>query len=154
MGVDSVAPPIYRGLSQFVGRYDALVCDVWGVIHDGVRAYDQACEALSRFRRDVGPVVLLSNAPRVLRDVIAQFERLGVPKDCYDAIITSGMAAREDLAQRSASGNVALFHLGPDRDRGVFEGLSVTLTEARHASLVLCTGLFNDDLETPDDYKM
>ena len=146
-------PPLYDGLSQLTGRYDALICDVWGVLHDGVHAYRDSCDTLTRFRNEVGPVVLLSNAPRVLRDVKIQFERLGVPEECYDAIITSGMAARDDLARRAEAGSVALFHLGPERDRGVFEGLPVALTDLQHASVVLCTGLFNDDVETPDDYQ-
>lgn len=146
-------PPLYEGLSQLTDHYDALICDVWGVVHDGLRAYRESCDALARFRNEVGPVVLLSNAPRVLRDVKVQFERLGVPEACYDTIITSGMAARDDLARRTATGTVALFHLGPERDRGVFEGLTVALTNLQSASVVLCTGLFNDDVETPDDYQ-
>jgi len=146
-------PPLYDGLSQLTGRYDALICDVWGVVHDGVHAYRESCDALTRFRNEVGPVVLLSNAPRVLRDVKMQFERLAVPEECYDAIITSGMAARDDLARRAATGQVALFHLGPERDRGIYEGLPVALSDLQHASVVLCTGLFNDDVETPDDYQ-
>ena len=152
MGEMTTPPPLYDGLSQLAGHYDGLICDVWGVVHDGVRAYAESCGALKRFRNEVGPVVLLSNAPRVLRDVKMQFERLGVPEECYDAIVTSGMAARDDLARRAATEKVALFHLGPERDRGVFEGLPVALTDLQHASVVLCTGLFNDDVETPDDY--
>ena len=153
VGEMTTPSPLYDGLLQLSGHYDALICDVWGVVHDGVRAYRESCDALTRFRNEIGPVVLLSNAPRVLRDVKMQFERLGVPEECYDAIITSGMAARDDLARRAAKEKVALFHLGPERDRGVFEGLPVALTDLQHASVVLCTGLFNDDVETPDDYR-
>ena len=145
--------PIYSGLSQLAGQYGGLICDVWGVVHDGLRAREESCAALARYRREAGPVVLLSNAPRVLQDVLAQFGRLGVPENCYDAIVTSGMAAREDLTRRAKMGPVSLFHLGPERDRGVFENLPITMSDVPKASVVLCTGLFDDDVETPSDYQ-
>jgi HAD superfamily hydrolase (TIGR01459 family) len=97
--------------------------------------------------------VLLSNAPRSVRDLKTQFARLGVPDNCYDEIITSGVAARQDLTDRSAAGELPIYHLGPERDRGVFEGLPVVCTDAGNAAVVLCTGLFDDDVETPGDYK-
>jgi HAD superfamily hydrolase (TIGR01459 family) len=147
------APPILSGLREIADRYDALVCDVWGVVHDGLRAHAPCCEALRRFRAGNGPVVLLSNAPRPVRDVKLQFARLGVPHDCYDAIMTSGVAAREGLAERARSRELAMFHLGPDRDRGIFEGLPVACTDVACASVVLCTGLFDDTVETPGHYK-
>jgi HAD superfamily hydrolase (TIGR01459 family) len=140
------------GLREIAGRYDSLICDVWGVIHNGVHVYDGAVDALRRFRSAHGPVVLLSNAPRPAAAIEAQFARLGVPTDCYDAIQTSGAATRDDLALRADSGRLALFHLGPERDRGLFEGLPVQLVDEVDAELVVCTGPFNDETETPDDY--
>jgi HAD superfamily hydrolase (TIGR01459 family) len=145
--------PILHGLREIAERYDALVCDVWGVVHNGAQAHLDSCDALRRFRRLHGPVALLTNAPRPLGDLLLQFERLGVPSDCYDEIVTSGMATRADLAQRAEGCAVSLFHLGPERDRGVFDGLPIACTKAADASLVLCTGLFDDETETPDDYK-
>jgi ribonucleotide monophosphatase NagD (HAD superfamily) len=107
------------GLSQIAGEYDALVCDVWGVLHDGRKALEPACEALKVFRREFGPVVLLTNAPRPAKDVEELFvNKYGIPLDCYDAIVTSGLATRDDLAERSKSQALAMLHLGPDRDRG------------------------------------
>jgi HAD superfamily hydrolase (TIGR01459 family) len=147
------APPILSGLREIADDYGALVCDVWGVVHNGLHAYESSCDALRRFRNGNGPVVLLSNAPRRVQDVKLQFARLGVPEDCYDAIVTSGVAARVDLAGRAGSGKLAMFHLGPERDRGIFEGLPIACTDVAHASVVLCTGLFDDDVETPDHYK-
>jgi HAD superfamily hydrolase (TIGR01459 family) len=146
------APPILSGLRELADSYDALVCDVWGVVHNGLHAHAASCDALKRFRRN-GPVVLLSNAPRPVRDMKLQLERLGVPDDCYDAIVTSGVAAREDLARQAVAGKLAMFHLGPERDRGIFEGLPIACTEVAQASIVLCTGLFDDEIETPDHYK-
>ncbi|MBI1330417.1 MAG: TIGR01459 family HAD-type hydrolase [Alphaproteobacteria bacterium] len=145
-------PQILPGLSAIAGDYDALICDVWGVIHNGKTPYPAACEALRRFRETRGKVVLLTNAPRPPGDIVTMFDRLGVPHDCYDSIVTSGFAAREDMEKRIASGLRAFYHLGPDRDRGVFEGLAAVATDVTQADVVLCTGLFNDETEAPDDY--
>ena len=147
------SPTILSGLHEIAHDYDALVCDVWGVIHNGTTVHARAVEALRSFRNSFGPVVLLSNAPRPVDALKEQFARLGVPKDCYDAIMTSGAASRADLVERTKGGRLAIYHLGPERDRGVFEGLDVVCVAPEEASVVLCTGLFDDDRETPDDYR-
>ncbi len=146
-------PVIANGLGDIAPGHDALICDVWGVVHNGTRVHAPAVEALRRFRRECGPVVLLSNAPRTVDSLKEQFAKLGVPEDCYDAIVTSGSAARADLSARASAGKLAIFHLGPERDRNVYEGLAVELVEPEEAEVVLCTGLFDDDTETPDDYR-
>jgi HAD superfamily hydrolase (TIGR01459 family) len=143
-------PQILSGLREIASDYDALVCDVWGVLHDGQAARQEAVDALRQFRRTRGRVVLLSNAPRPKRDVEAMFGRLGVALDCYDEIVTSGIATRADLETRKPS---RMFHLGPERDRGIFEGLGIELTDIGEAEIVLNSGLFDDDVETPADYK-
>jgi HAD superfamily hydrolase (TIGR01459 family) len=145
-------PRILSGLREIAPDHDALISDVWGVLHEGTHAKPAATEALARFRAEFGPVVLLSNAPRPVSAVVEQFAKLGVPKTCYDAIVTSGEAARTDLAIRAGASRLAIFHLGPERDRGLFEGLPVDCVEVAEAKVVLCTGLFDDDVETPDDY--
>jgi len=149
----SSSPQILSGFREIAAQYDALVCDVWGVLHNGVKAFAPACDALKRFRAEQGPVVLLSNAPRPEADLKAQFAKFGVPHDCYDAIVTSGIAARADLAGRAEKGRVRMYHLGPERDRGVFEGLAVDCVDLQDSEVALCTGLFDDDVETPDDYS-
>ncbi|HXC54561.1 MAG TPA: TIGR01459 family HAD-type hydrolase [Rhizomicrobium sp.] len=146
-------PRLLTGLSQIAADYDTLICDVWGVLHDGATAHAPACAALKKFRDGHGRVVLLSNAPRPAGDLEEQFLRFGVPLDCYDTIVTSGAAAREDLARRAARGGLAMHHLGPARDRSVFAGLDVTLSDVAGAEIVLCTGPYNDEVEGPDDYK-
>lgn len=148
------SPRILSGLHEIAPGHDALICDVWGVLHNGARIYADAVDALVRFRAAFGPVVLLSNAPRPVGDIEEQFAKLGVPKDCYDAIVTSGVAARDDLAARAAGTKLSLYHLGPERDRGVFQGLPMEQVEKpEDANIVLCTGLFDDDVETPDNYR-
>jgi HAD superfamily hydrolase (TIGR01459 family) len=143
-------PQILTGLREIATDYDALVCDVWGVLHDGQAARQEAVDALRQFRETGGRVVLLSNAPRPKRDVETMFKRLGVALDCYDEIVTSGIATRVDLETRKPA---TMFHLGPERDRGIFEGLGIALTDIEEAEIVLNSGLFDDDVETPDDYK-
>jgi len=146
-------PQILSGLSEIASDYDALVCDIWGVLHNGQSAIMGAVDALHRFRRERGRVVLLSNAPRPARDVETMFRRFGVPLDCYDTIVTSGIATRIDLEKRSATHRLRMFHLGPERDRGIFEGLDIACTDIATAEIVLNSGLFDDDTETPDDYS-
>jgi HAD superfamily hydrolase (TIGR01459 family) len=145
-------PQILSGLSEIAPDYDALVCDIWGVLHDGRAGNLIAAEALREFRNRRGRVTLLSNAPRPKRDVEAMLARFNVPLDCCDEIVTSGIAARIDLEKRTKSGRLRMFHLGPERDRGIFEGLNIEETEIAQAEIVLNSGLFDDDVETPDDY--
>jgi len=148
------SPPLISGLSEIAPDHDAAICDVWGVIHNGRRKFDPAIDAMRRFRAERGPVVLVSNAPRPPEGVIALFDKLDIPRDFYDAIVTSGGEAREDLIRRTAGGRrLKLFYLGPARDHPLFEGLNVELTEAEIADVVLCTGLYDDETETPDDYR-
>ena len=148
------APPqLLTHFADIAADYDALVCDIWGVLHNGASAHAAACDALKLFRAKHGRVVLLTNAPRPAKDLEEQFRRFGVPADCFDAIVTSGAAARAELARRAATGRLTLLHLGPERDRNLFAGLDVELTDVAHAALVLCSGLYDDDSETPDDYQ-
>jgi HAD superfamily hydrolase (TIGR01459 family) len=147
-------PQILFGLADIAQEYDALVCDVWGVLHNGHEANTPAVYALKQFRSGGGRVVLLSNAPRPKRDVEAMLERFGIVLDFYDDIVTSGIAARLDLEARSKDATLRMFHLGPERDRGIFEGLNIEVTGIETAEIILNSGLFNDDVETPDDYRV
>jgi HAD superfamily hydrolase (TIGR01459 family) len=142
-------PRLITGLSEIASDHDALICDIWGVIHNGQTPFPEAAEALRRFRRDHGRVVLLSNAPRMPGSVAEQFRRIGVADDFYDAIVTSGGATREDLVRR---GPTSLYYIGPDWDRTLLDGLSVTEADIAGADLAVCVGLKDDLTETPDDY--
>lgn len=144
---------VLSGLSQIASEYDALVCDVWGVLHDGYAGNQGAVAALREFRRSQGKVILLSNAPRPKRDVETMFKRFDIPPDCYDEIVTSGIATRIDLDNRSRAKRLRMFHLGPERDRGIFDGLNIETSDIANAEIVLNSGLFDDDAETPDDYN-
>ena len=136
-------------LGDVADRYDAVISDVWGVIHDGKAAFPEACAALARFRAARGPVLLLSNAPRPGEEVLKLLDQVGVPRDAYDGILTSGDATRAEMARR---GDAAFHHIGPERDRAVWEGLPARETGLGEAEFVLCTGLADDERETPADY--
>ena len=138
------------GLSELSGSYDSLICDVWGVLHNGVQAFAPAVDALRRFRAGGGPVVLVTNAPRPWGPIREQLRGLGVSDDAYDAIVTSGDVTRSVIAARPGA---RVFHLGADRDLSFYEGLDATLVAENEAELVSCTGLFDDEAETPEDYR-
>ena len=119
-----------------------------GVIHNGMVADQEACEALKQARLSGLPVVLITNSPRPNQGVIAQLDALNVSRETYDGIVTSGDVTRKLIAENARK----VFHLGPDRDYPLFDGLDVDLVEAFEASTVVCTGLFDDEHETPEDY--
>jgi HAD superfamily hydrolase (TIGR01459 family) len=145
-------PRLIFGLSEIAPGHDALICDVWGVVHDGKRHHAAAAEALYRFKEKHGPVVLLTNAPRVPAEVAVQCTSYGLPPDCYDAIVSSGGAAREELARRSTTRTLPLYYIGPDRDLPMIQGLDVSRTEIADAEVALAIGLRDDMNETPDQY--
>ena len=122
------------------------------MVHDGHRHHPAAADALTRFREKHGPVVLLTNAPRVPAEVAAQCSSYGLPPDCYDAIVSSGGAAREELARRSTGGTLPLYYIGPDRDLPMIAGLDIRRTAIEEAEVALAIGLRDDMTETPDMY--
>jgi len=138
------------GLAEIAEDYDALLCDIWGVMHNGKVPFPEACSALERFRAERGPVILISNSPRPSAAIPAQFEQVGVPGEPYDAIVTSGDATINELARRAPG---PAFKLGPDRDDVIYTGLDMNFSALEDAEFISCTGLFDDDVETPDDYR-
>jgi HAD superfamily hydrolase (TIGR01459 family) len=128
--------------------YDLLLCDIWGVIHNGRAAFGAACDALAAFRASGKPVILISNAPRPSVVIPPQLARLGVRRDAWDAIVTSGDATRAEIAARGPNG----YRIGPDKDAGLYDGLDVAFADAAHADYVICTGLREEMTEEPEDY--
>ena len=130
-------------------RYDAVLCDIWGVVHNGVAAYADALDALKRFRAAGGTVVLISNAPRPREWVVRSLDRLAVPREAYDGIVTSGDVTRAFL--KGHPGQTVLL-IGPERDHSILDGLGVAFGTVEAADYAVCTGLYDDETETPDDY--
>ena len=135
-------------LDDLTDGYDAIFCDVWGVLHNGEVAFAPAVEALKRARAKGITVILVTNAPRPFGSVIAQMTLLGVPEDAYDRVVTSGDVTRDLIIE----GPRKVFHIGSERELAIYEGLAVELVEEFEASGVVCTGLYDDETETPENY--
>ena len=144
-----VAIPIIEQINELASHYSAWLVDIWGVMHNGRRAVPGAVEAARAFRKQGGIVVLLSNSPRPSPSVQEQLRHLGVPDQAYDATVTSGDLTRHELGKHEGA---TVYHLGPERDRPIFHGLPVKLGPPEEAALIVCSGLFDDETETPDDY--
>ncbi|MGD9966527.1 MAG: TIGR01459 family HAD-type hydrolase [Hyphomonadaceae bacterium] len=136
-------------IDEIADRYDAVFCDVWGVVHNGRHAYAAACAALQRLRRAGKHIILITNVPKPRGPIPAQLDRAGVPRDSWDAIVTSGDAVRAELARRAPG---PMFKIGPDDyDRTLWEGLGLAQAPLADAAFVGISGLNRDD-ETPADY--
>jgi HAD superfamily hydrolase (TIGR01459 family) len=143
-------PPLIPHFSTLVPDYDALLCDVWGVVHNGIAAFPYACDALMRARARGAIVILITNAPRQSEVVARQLDKLHVPIETYDGIVSSGDVTRAVIEARPGQ---SVSHIGPERDRSIFTGVDVRLAPLERADYVVCSGLDNDVVETPQDYR-
>jgi HAD superfamily hydrolase (TIGR01459 family) len=143
-------PGLLERFEPLARDYDVLFCDVWGVVHNGMAAFPAACDALMRFRAGGGSAILITNAPRPGASVARILDRLGVPRDAYDAIVSSGDVTRGIVEARRPQ---SVFHLGPERDKPIFAGLDIVFAPLETADYVVCSGLFDDTVETPESYR-
>jgi HAD superfamily hydrolase (TIGR01459 family) len=118
-------------------EYRVILCDVWGVVHDGVRLYPNAAERLAEWRGERRNVILITNAPRTADDVAAQLGRIGLPSGCWDGIATSGEAG---IAALSALERPVGF-VGTPGDRAVLEGRGVRIAQGEDFTDLACTGI-------------
>ncbi|RED17930.1 TIGR01459 family HAD-type hydrolase [Pontivivens insulae] len=151
---------IIENLDEIAMNYDAVFCDLWGCLHNGVRPFEEAVAALTQFRDGGGTVLLLTNSPRPSAHVVTQLDEIGVARDLYQGVTSSGDAAVDALASGAFGSKV--YHLGPGRDEPFFtavaeddfyEGTTVERVPLEKAESIVCTGLFDDNTETPDDYR-
>ncbi|MCA8900030.1 MAG: TIGR01459 family HAD-type hydrolase [Hyphomonas sp.] len=142
------------GLSDIASRYDAILCDVWGVIHNGRSAFTEACEALKQFREGGGHVCLITNAPVPKAQVVSYFTPLGVPDGTFDDCVSSGDVCREELSRRR---DQKIWRMGVDssweRDKHLYEGLGLDFVAPEEAELLLCIGLKDQANEHPEMYR-
>ncbi len=147
----TVPPPIISNAGSLLENYDVLFCDVWGVVHDGIRAYAGATDALIRFRERGGTVILLTNAPVPRPRVEAMLEARHVPPSTYDGIVSSGGIA---LAHMAEIGYRAVHYIGPrERDAAFFAEAKARDVPLQEAEALVCTGLVDDVNETVEDYR-
>jgi HAD superfamily hydrolase (TIGR01459 family) len=144
-------PAFTHHFAPLAAGYDVVLSDVWGVVHNGVAAAPDACDALRRFRAGGGTVVLITNAPRPGAVVAhSTLDRLGVPRTAYDGIVSSGDVTHALIAARAGQ---RVLHIGPKRDLPIFEGLDAPLAALEDADYAVCSGLTDDTVETPQDYQ-
>jgi HAD superfamily hydrolase (TIGR01459 family) len=138
------------GLSALSNRYDVVLCDVWGVLHNGVQSFPEACDALTKWAATKGPVVLISNAARPSAAVVPQLDGLGVPRSAWNGFVSSGDATRALLADHVGT---KVWKIGPDRDAPLWTGFDLTLASPDDADFILCSGLYDDETEVPEEYR-
>lgn len=138
-----------QSLKDITPHYDVILCDVWGVLHNGVDPFFDASAALAEARRGGASVVLITNSPRPNDSVAIQLDGIGVPRDAWDRIVTSGDVTRGLIRQ----GPPNVYFLGPDRDLGLLDGTDAFAVREKDASAIVCTGFFDDETETPEDYR-
>ncbi|MBY6241789.1 TIGR01459 family HAD-type hydrolase [Methylosinus sp. Sm6] len=152
---DAASVPLISGLAELAPRYDALFCDVWGVLIDGRSHFPAAAAALERYRAAGGKVVLITNASRPSEEVRGQLDRLGLPRAAYDDLVSAGQLTMLGMIARRGQ---ACYQLGPPRDNGLFEAArrlmdgELRLVPLEEADYVVCTGLVDERRESPDDY--
>lgn len=142
--------PVLKRAGDLLARYDVLISDVWGVVHDGLWALEPACEALMAYRERGGTVVLLSNAPGPSQQVAGLLDAKRVPREAWDRLVTSGDVTRALIAQ---SHHKRVYHIGWQSDRAVFDGLDVELVDEDKADIVVATELNDYRTETPEQYR-
>src|SRR3954466_789814 len=137
-------------LSDLVDGVEVILSDIWGVVHNGLESFPVACEALHTFRQRGGTVILITNAPRPADSVQRQLQKLGVADETYDAIVSSGDLTRLFVAEHPGK---KVFWLGPERDNSIYRGLDPVISPLEEADYIVCTGLFDDETESAEDYR-
>jgi HAD superfamily hydrolase (TIGR01459 family) len=137
-------------LRDLVDDTEVVLSDIWGVVHNGLEAFPEACEALHSYRGRGGTVILITNAPRPADSVQQQLRKLGVADDAYDAIVSSGDLTRHYVADHPGR---KVFWLGPERDTSIYRGLDPALAPLEEADYIVCTGLLDDETEKAEDYR-
>jgi HAD superfamily hydrolase (TIGR01459 family) len=137
-------------LSDLVDGVEVILSDIWGVVHNGLEAFPEACAALHTYRQRGGTVILITNAPRPADSVQRQLRKLGVADETYDAIVSSGDLTRNFVADHPGK---KMFWIGPERDSSIHRGLDAVTAPLEQADYIICTGLFDDETESAEDYR-
>src|SRR3569833_3026250 len=145
-----MSPRFVERLRDVVDGVEVILSDIWGVVHNGLESFPEACAALHTYRQRGGTVVLITNAPRPDDSVQRQLRKLGVDDETYDAIVSTGDLTRNFVARRPGKN---MFWLGPERDSSIYRGLDATTAPLEQADYIVCTGLFDDETESAEDYR-
>jgi HAD superfamily hydrolase (TIGR01459 family) len=137
-------------LRDLVDGVEVILSDIWGVVHNGLEAFPEACEALHAYRERGGTVILITNAPRPADSVQRQLRKLHVADETYDAIVSSGDLTRHFVADHPGK---KIFWVGPERDSSIHRGLDAVLAPLEQSDYIICTGLFDDETDSAEDYR-
>src|SRR6202165_1892822 len=137
-------------LRDLVGGVEVVLSDIWGVVHNGLEAFPEACEALHSFRAQGGTVILITNAPRPADSVQRSLRKMGVADETYDAIVSSGDLTRHFVADHPGK---KMFWLGPERHSSIYRGLDPVMAPLEQADYIVCTGPFYHETESAEDYR-
>lgn len=137
-------------LRDVTGGVEVVLSDIWGVVHNGLESFPEACAALRSYRQQGGVVILITNAPRPADSVQRQLRKLGVADETYDAIVSSGDLTRRFVADHPGK---KLYWVGPERDSSIHRGLDPAMSDLDSADYIICTGLFDDETESAEDYR-
>jgi HAD superfamily hydrolase (TIGR01459 family) len=137
-------------LRDLVDGVEVILSDIWGVVHNGLESFPEACEALHTCRQRGATVILITNAPRPADSVQRQLRKLGVADETYDAIVSSGDLTRSFVADHPGK---KMFWIGPERDSSIHRGLDAVMAPLEQADYIVCTGLFDDETESAEDYR-
>ena len=139
-----------NNFSEIFEKYDSIICDIWGVIHNGQELFSSSVDCLYDLKNRGYPIILVSNAPRPGEEIKLILKKMGLKKNCYDKIITSGDLTQKILNDGSLGQNC--YHIGPDRDLKIFEGVKVNRVSFDKSDFIFITGLFNDEEEDENTY--
>ena len=137
-------------LRDLVDGVEVVLSDIWGVVHNGLESFPEACAALRTYRKQGGTVILITNAPRPADSVQRTLRKLGVADDTHDAIVSSGDLTRSFVADHPGK---KIFWIGPDRHSSIHRGLDPVMTPLEGADYIICTGPFDDETESAEDYR-
>ena len=140
-----------KNFQDIADNYDALICDVWGVIHNGRELFEGVNDCLVKFRSKQKPVVLLSNAPRPSKYIERMLNQLGLDRKSFNEIVTSGDMTMSVLNESHYGSKC--YHIGPDRDLNIFDGVNVSRVSFDEADFLFVTGLFDDETEDENSYS-
>jgi HAD superfamily hydrolase (TIGR01459 family) len=144
------AIPVLQSIAPLAATADLWFVDIWGVMHDGVRPYASSVAACEAFRRQGGTILLVTNSPRPRESVALQLDGIGVARSAYDGIVSSGDVSRSLIEEWAGD---PILHIGPERDLPLFANLQATPgAGVADAAVAVCTGLYDDEKETPADY--
>ncbi|MDA9643054.1 TIGR01459 family HAD-type hydrolase [bacterium] len=150
MMINIKKPIKINNFSEIDEKYDSIICDIWGVIHNGDELFSSSVECLLRYKKLGYPIILVTNAPRPSSEIKVILEKMGLNEKCYDKIITSGDLTQKILNKGDLGSSC--YHIGPDRDLKVFEGVNVKRVDFENADFIFVTGLYDDENENEESY--